>query len=112
MSGFEYPAVDVRFNKLFNQAMSEQSTMFMHEILETYKGFEGVKSVVDVGGGIGASLKIILSYYPSIKAINFDLPHVIQHAPSHPGISIQIHIILFLLFCDYTPYECENNHFG
>ncbi|KAL0452359.1 UNVERIFIED_CONTAM: Caffeic acid 3-O-methyltransferase [Sesamum latifolium] len=50
------------------------------------QGFEGVKSLVDVGGGIGASLKMILSKYPSIKAINFDLPHVIQDAPSYPGV--------------------------
>nr|BAO31651.1 O-methyltransferase [Sesamum radiatum] len=86
MSAFEYPAVDPRFNKVFNQGMYEQSTIFMKQILEKYKGFEGVKSLVDVGGGIGASLKMILSKYPSIKAINFDLPHVIQDAPSYPGV--------------------------
>ncbi|KAK4436175.1 Caffeic acid 3-O-methyltransferase [Sesamum alatum] len=86
MSAFEYLATDPRFNKIFNQAVSEQSTIFMKQILEKYKGFEGVKSLVDVGGGIGASLKMILSKYPSIKAINFDLPHVIQDAPSYPGV--------------------------
>lgn len=86
MSGFEYPATDPKFNKVFNQAMSEHSTMFMHKILEIYNGFEGLKSLVDVGGGIGASLKMILSKYPSIKVINFDLPHVIQHASPHPGV--------------------------
>ncbi|KAH6810077.1 O-methyltransferase 1, partial [Perilla frutescens var. frutescens] len=86
MSGFEYPATDPRYNEIFNQAMCQQSTMFMHQILELYNGFEGVKSLVDVGGGIGASLKIIITKYPSIKAINFDLDHVIQHAPSHPGV--------------------------
>ncbi|KAL1565480.1 Caffeic acid 3-O-methyltransferase 1, variant 2 [Salvia divinorum] len=86
MSAFDYPAIDSRFNKVFNQAMSEYSTMFMQEILEKYRGFEGVKSLVDVGGGTGASLKMILSKYPSIKAVNFDLPHVINDAPSHPGV--------------------------
>ncbi|XP_057774124.1 caffeic acid 3-O-methyltransferase 1-like [Salvia miltiorrhiza] len=86
MSVFEYSTIDPRFNKIFDEAMSGHSNMFMNEILEMYKGFEGVKSLVDVGGGIGSSLKIILSKYPSIKAINFDLPHVIQHAPSHPGV--------------------------
>nr|QOE76460.1 O-methyltransferase 3 [Perilla frutescens] len=86
MSGFEYPATDPRYNKIFNQAMSDESTMFMHKILELYDGFDGLKSVVDVGGGIGASLKMIITKYPSIQAINFDLPHVIQNAPSHPGL--------------------------
>ncbi|PIN13650.1 Caffeate O-methyltransferase [Handroanthus impetiginosus] len=86
MSAFEYPAKDSRFNRVFNQSMYEQSTIFMKKILEKYKGFEGLKSLVDVGGGIGASLKMIISKYPSIKGINFDLPHVIQNAPSYPGM--------------------------
>ncbi|KAH6834428.1 O-methyltransferase 1 [Perilla frutescens var. hirtella] len=85
MTGFEYPATDPRYNEIFNQAMCQQSTMFMHQILELYNGFEGVKSLVDVGGGIGASLKIIVAKYPSINTINFDLDHVIQHDPSHRG---------------------------
>ncbi|KAM4105989.1 hypothetical protein ACJW30_04G029600 [Castanea mollissima] len=29
---------------------------------------------------------MIISKYPSVKGINFDLPQVIQHAPSYPGI--------------------------
>ncbi|PIN20988.1 Hydroxyindole-O-methyltransferase [Handroanthus impetiginosus] len=86
MSAFEYLTKDLRFNRIFNQAMYEQSTMFMKKILEKYKVFEGLKSLVDVGGGIGASLKMIISKFPSIKGINFDLPHVIQNTPSYPGM--------------------------
>ncbi|KAJ0087393.1 hypothetical protein Patl1_08349 [Pistacia atlantica] len=40
--------------------------------------FEGLKAVVDVGGGIGISL--------DIKDINFDLLHVRDDAPSYPGV--------------------------
>ncbi|PIN26889.1 Caffeate O-methyltransferase [Handroanthus impetiginosus] len=83
MSAFEYSAKDPRFNQLFNQAMQEESTIIMKKVLEKYKGFEGLKTLVDVGGGIGASLKMIISRYPSIKGINFDLPHVIQNVPSY-----------------------------
>ncbi|KAL5737162.1 hypothetical protein ACOSQ2_031950 [Xanthoceras sorbifolium] len=87
MSSFEYSGIDPRFNKIFNDAMSSHSTITMKKILETYKGFEGVKSIVDVGGGTGAILNMIISKYPSIiKAINFDLPHVIADAPSYPGV--------------------------
>ncbi|KAL6500985.1 Caffeic acid 3-O-methyltransferase [Orobanche hederae] len=86
MSAFEYPATDPRFNKVFNEGMSQQSTLLMKKILDVYKGFEGLESLVDVGGGIGASLKMILTKYPSIKGINFDLPHVIQDAPSYSGM--------------------------
>nr|Q6VMV9.1 RecName: Full=Flavonoid 3'-O-methyltransferase 3; Short=MpOMT3; AltName: Full=7,8,3'4'-tetrahydroxy-flavone 3'-O-methyltransferase; AltName: Full=Luteolin 3'-O-methyltransferase; AltName: Full=Quercetin 3'-O-methyltransferase; AltName: Full=Rhamnetin 3'-O-methyltransferase; AltName: Full=Taxifolin 3'-O-methyltransferase [Mentha x piperita]AAR09601.1 flavonoid 3'-O-methyltransferase [Mentha x piperita] len=83
---FEYHAKDPKFNKIFNQAMHNQSIIFMKRILEIYKGFEGVKSLVDVGGGTGASSKMIVSKYPLIKAINFDLPHVIQDASPHPEV--------------------------
>ncbi|KAI9153739.1 hypothetical protein LWI28_015825 [Acer negundo] len=32
------------------------------------------------------ALSVITSQYPHIKAINFDLPHVINDAPSYPGV--------------------------
>uniref|UniRef100_A0A224X486 caffeate O-methyltransferase n=1 Tax=Hypericum androsaemum TaxID=140968 RepID=A0A224X486_HYPAN len=86
MSSFEYHTKDLRYNKVFNNAMNAHSTVIMKKLLETYDGFTGIKSVVDVGGGIGASLNMIISKYPSIKGINFDLPHVIMDAPSYTGV--------------------------
>ncbi|KAH9779263.1 hypothetical protein WN944_014393 [Citrus x changshan-huyou] len=86
MNTYEYHGKDPRYNKIFNNGMFSHSTITMKKFLENYKGFEGLKSVVDVGGGIGASLNMIISKYPSIKGINFDLPHVIQDAPAYPGI--------------------------
>ncbi|KAL1218688.1 Flavone 3'-O-methyltransferase 1 [Cardamine amara subsp. amara] len=86
MGVYEYMETDPRFNKVFNNAMANHSTIIMKKILETYKGFDGLTSLVDVGGGIGASLRMIVSKYPNIKGINFDLPHVISDAPPYPGI--------------------------
>ncbi|KAK3230252.1 hypothetical protein Dsin_002133 [Dipteronia sinensis] len=86
MTAFDYHGTDPRFNKVFNNGMSSHSTITMKKILETYKGFEGLKSIVDVGGGTGATVNEIVSIYPSIKGINFDLPHVIEDAPSYPGV--------------------------
>jgi hypothetical protein len=86
MTAFDYHGTDPRFNKVFNQGMSNHSTITMKKILETYDGFEGLNTIVDVGGGIGATLNMILCKYPTIKGINFDLPHVIEDAPSYPGI--------------------------
>ncbi|XP_057462397.1 caffeic acid 3-O-methyltransferase-like [Actinidia eriantha] len=86
MSGYEYHGTDPRFKKMFNQGMSNHSTFTMKKILETYHGFEGLTTLVDVGGGIGASLNMIVSKYPSVKGINFDLPHVIVDAPTYPGV--------------------------
>lgn len=86
MTAFEYHGTDPRFNKVFNRGMADHSTITMKKILETYKGFEGLTSIVDVGGGTGAVVNMIVSKYPSIKGINFDLPHVIEEAPQYPGV--------------------------
>ncbi|CAI8587147.1 unnamed protein product [Vicia faba] len=86
MNVFEFHAINPRFNNLFNKGMSDSSSLIMMKILETYSGFEGLESVVDVGGGIGTVTYMIVSKYPNIKAINFDLPHVINEAPSYPGV--------------------------
>ncbi|PRQ60590.1 Caffeic acid 3-O-methyltransferase [Rosa chinensis] len=86
MTAFDYHGTDPRFNKVFNKGMADHSTITMKKILETYKGFEGLTSIVDVGGGTGAVVNMIVSKYPSIKGINFDLPHVIEDAPQYPGV--------------------------
>jgi len=83
---FEYPRLDSRFNKVFNTAMINHTTLVMKKVLESYKGFEGVKRLVDVGGALGININLITSKYPHIQGINFDLPHVIQDAPSYPGM--------------------------
>ncbi|GMH21876.1 hypothetical protein Nepgr_023719 [Nepenthes gracilis] len=75
-----------RLSKVFNAAMSDLSMLEIKKILEAYKGFEGLSSLVDVGGGIGTTLNMIVSKYPMIKGINFDLPHVIKDSPPFPGV--------------------------
>ena len=73
MTVFEYhssDSTDPRFKEVFNRAMADISTITMKKILETYKGFEGLTSIVDVGGGTGAVINMIVSKYPSIKGIN------------------------------------------
>ncbi|XP_031393142.1 caffeic acid 3-O-methyltransferase-like [Punica granatum] len=86
MSIFEYMDNDPAFNTIFNSSMVAISNLMMKRILEIYDGFEGLSSLVDVAGGTGKCLSMITSKYPSIKGINFDLPHVIKEAPSYPGI--------------------------
>ncbi|CAN6709274.1 unnamed protein product [Malus baccata var. baccata] len=86
MTAFEYHGTDPRFNKVFNKGMTDHSTITMKKLLENYNGFEGLTCIVDVGGGTGAILNMIVSKYPSIKGINFDLPHVIEDAPQYPGV--------------------------
>ncbi|KAF6156769.1 hypothetical protein GIB67_033238 [Kingdonia uniflora] len=87
MTLYDYHGTDSRFSKVFNGCMSNHSTIIMKTILEKYKGFDGLKTLVDVGGGTGATLNMIISKYPTIKGINFDLPQVIKYAPCYPGKS-------------------------
>ncbi|KAL3336319.1 hypothetical protein AABB24_032190 [Solanum stoloniferum] len=83
---FEYHGKDSRFNGVFNKAMQNVTCIDMKRILECYNGFQGVKEIIDVGGGLGISLASIISKCPNIKGINFDLPHVIKDAPTYKGI--------------------------
>jgi len=84
MAVFEYFGMNPILIKVFNKGMSDHSTITMQKILETHRGFEGlITSSVDLGGGTGAVVNMIVSKHPSIKGINFDLPHVIiEDAPS------------------------------
>ncbi|GLJ55156.1 hypothetical protein SUGI_1183820 [Cryptomeria japonica] len=84
---FEYPAKDQRFNKLFNRAMAEHSILNMGRILEIYEGFKDLEELVDVAGGVGHTLNIIVSKYPNIRGVNFDQPHVVADAPQFPGVT-------------------------
>ncbi|XP_077248351.1 caffeic acid 3-O-methyltransferase-like [Tasmannia lanceolata] len=86
MNVFEYPGTDPRFNKVFNRGMSNHTKLTMNKILERYKGFDDLKVLVDVGGGVGTTLNMIVTKYPHIKGINFDLPHVVADAPASSGL--------------------------
>ncbi|PIA46460.1 hypothetical protein AQUCO_01500181v1 [Aquilegia coerulea] len=86
MHTFDYLERDPRANQVFNRAMFNQTTIFVTKLLEIYKGFEDCQKIVDVGGGFGITLSQITTKYPTIKGINFDLPHVIEHAPFYPGV--------------------------
>lgn len=89
---FEGIQSDPAWNHIFNEAMANICRIEMTKILEIYSGFEGISLLIDVGGGVGQSLNIIISKYPSIKGVNFDLPQVIKQAPPYPGILILIFI--------------------
>ncbi|XP_027361033.1 isoliquiritigenin 2'-O-methyltransferase-like [Abrus precatorius] len=86
MSAYQYMESNEEINKIFYEAMTYAGPLDVKRVLEIYKGFEGVSTLVDVGGSTGQALKQILSVYPSIKGINFDLPQMIQGATPLPGI--------------------------
>lgn len=70
-----------------NRVMVGLSKATMPALLDVYgPGFQDVHVLVDVAGGVGAALGIIIDRYPHIKGINFDLPHVVAVAPPRPGV--------------------------
>ncbi|KAK8944284.1 Caffeic acid 3-O-methyltransferase [Platanthera zijinensis] len=83
---FEYMQKDARFSELFNMYMSSDTALTSERIIDSYKGFEGISALVDVGGGVGAMLGMIISKHPHIRGINFDLPRVIFSAPVISGV--------------------------
>ncbi|KAF7846675.1 hypothetical protein BT93_L3923 [Corymbia citriodora subsp. variegata] len=86
MAAPSYLRKEARFSEIFKNSMKEYNKLFMSKIFDKYKGFEGLSSLVDVGGGDGSILSLIISKYPHIKAINFDLASVIEKSPSYSGI--------------------------
>lgn len=86
MNLFEYLGKDSSLRQAFNNALYDYSGVLINKVLEVYDGFQGLQTLVDMGGGLGATLSIIVSKYPGIKGINFDLPHVVKDAPSYPGV--------------------------
>ncbi|PWA65807.1 O-methyltransferase COMT-type, S-adenosyl-L-methionine-dependent methyltransferase [Artemisia annua] len=87
MHEYEYLGLNAELNEVFNNAMVETSTIVVKKMLKNYHGFKNIECMVDVGGGFGTTLSMIVSKYPTIKGINMDLPHVIQHAPLYTGIT-------------------------
>ncbi|KAJ1704161.1 hypothetical protein LUZ63_003940 [Rhynchospora breviuscula] len=86
MKAFEYIGKDPSLRRLFDKAMMDGTTFFLKKMLETYQGFKDVHVLVDVGGGVGAALGVIVSKYPNIKGINLDLPIAIASAPPLLGV--------------------------
>ncbi|KAJ4795589.1 O-methyltransferase [Rhynchospora pubera] len=83
MKAFEHIGTDPSFRRLFDKAMKDNSTFFLKKMLEIYHGFKDVRVLGDVGGGVGEALGMIVSKYPHIKGINFDLPNVIYNCCAH-----------------------------
>ncbi|KAH0689973.1 hypothetical protein KY289_017331 [Solanum tuberosum] len=70
---------DPRLNRLFNEAMGNDARLITSVLIKNGKGvFEGLKSLVDVGGGIGTVAKAISNAFPELKCSVFDLPHFVE----------------------------------
>ena len=66
----------------FNMAMTCFSRLIAPPLLAAYD-FSGIGTLMDVAGGHGTILCEVLSRYPNMRGILFDLPNVIEEATCH-----------------------------
>ncbi|BBH05487.1 O-methyltransferase family protein [Prunus dulcis] len=69
-----------RIGSLLNDAMEADSHLIARAVVEECEGvFEGLNSLVDVGGGTGTMAKAIAKAFPNINCTVLDQPHVIAN---------------------------------
>jgi hypothetical protein len=66
---------------VFNKAMTSYSFQTIPAVLAAYD-FSAFQTIADIGGGLGHLLGAVLNEYPSAKGVLFDLPVVLDDAPS------------------------------
>ncbi|MED6200559.1 hypothetical protein PIB30_086391 [Stylosanthes scabra] len=79
MSFWDYTSQNKEFNGLFSEAMISDSGMAKLVIKDFKSVFEGLKSMVDVGGGKGGMARLISESVPGLQCTVLDLPHVVQN---------------------------------
>ncbi|KAJ0010621.1 hypothetical protein Pint_34207 [Pistacia integerrima] len=85
---WSYAVGDESFSKLINDAMAcgARAVTVPAIIKGCPEVFDGVGSLVDVGGGNGTALGLLVKAFPWIRGINFDLPHVVCDAEQSHGV--------------------------
>ena len=76
---WEFFAKNSENAKIFNNAMSGMTAQAEQALHAAYK-FEGIKTIMDVGGGHGGLITSILERNPSMRGILFDSPQVVEGA--------------------------------
>ena len=80
---FEFLKQHPEEGKIFNDAMTEVSMIDSPAVAEAYN-FEGIRSIVDVGGGHGLLLATILKRNPHLRGTLYEVPHVVEGATNGP----------------------------
>jgi hypothetical protein len=75
------PAANRSF-QVYMQARTQQSG----QALSAIYNFSAVRTVVDIGGGNGTLLQILLHDHPHLNGVLYDLPEVIAEAAKNPAL--------------------------
>lgn len=74
---------DPKMNQVFNAGMGSDTQFAMDFVISNYGHvFEGLTSLVDVGGGTGSAARAIAKAFPHVKCSVLDLPNVVNSIPS------------------------------
>jgi hypothetical protein len=76
---FDYFAAHPSESAIFNGAMDDVGRVISAAVVEAYD-FNGIGSIVDVGGGHGTQISAILLRHPQMRGVLFDLPYVVVSA--------------------------------
>ena len=88
----------------FDRAMTGLTAQVNRAVASTYD-FSPYHTIVDVAGGTGAFLALILPKYPQLQGILFDLPSTIARAQAHfaPGELTERCTFISGSFLDFVP---------
>ncbi|KAI3808527.1 hypothetical protein L1987_24478 [Smallanthus sonchifolius] len=84
---WDFLCCNLQVGKSFNEAMACSTQIDMDTIVSSYDFGSLQGTLVDVGGGVGMAISEIVTRYPHLKGINFDLPHVVSSAPAYEGVT-------------------------
>jgi O-methyltransferase domain len=80
---FEYFKQNTEEAQIFNDTMTALSMIDSPAVADAYN-FDGIRSIVDVGGGHGLLLATILARNPSMKGTLYEVPHVVEGCRNGP----------------------------
>ncbi|KAL6870631.1 hypothetical protein ACP4OV_014479 [Aristida adscensionis] len=77
---------DPEFSRVFNAGMAADSRLALEFVVARCGDvFDGVSSLVDVGGGTGGAARVIGRAFPRVKCSVLDLPHVVASVEQPAG---------------------------
>jgi hypothetical protein len=91
----EYYQQEPKRAAVFNTAMTALSNAHYAGVVDAYD-FRSIRKVVDVGGGHGRLLSMILEAHPKIHGVLFDLPHAFeggQRTIAEAGLSNRCEVV-------------------
>lgn len=83
--------MDVVMSRGFNEAMAESGRVTAEAVAEgAAEVFEGVGTVVDVGGGMGTAARVIRGRFEGIRVLVLDLGHVVEGLEGSDGVEFVV----------------------